>query len=399
MATDPSGKWIGWGLGDIDPTVLTLKQFFLRKFAKTAAPLQASVTAGGDAAQTYDQTMVDFVTRMQTAYGDGTAVNPDLAINGIINYAWKIRSGFLPAPKITILTAQGTGVDMWNQGSPQPYGAAMYVKNMYPSLVNLQPVGNYPASINHPWMGQSVQMGVNSAVALLGGAPPIAPGDPVYAAGPIFGWWYSQSAILGSHLWRDETLNPAGRLHHRVNDWIGVNTYGNPCRCPNKANGNLRAGWGLPGKLDGATTGGIAGPDCLRPDETPDWWMDYVWLGKDDGHSELYTNCPTGETPWTKEAKAGRVGLLIYKFIQEGTFIDFVEIAEALVTPIAMVEEIYNGLTFAMKGPNADHFAYNWLDSILYAQWVVETWTNNYVRSGGAVTAAPVLVPTVPGVT
>lgn len=394
---DVNGTWVGWGLGDVDPTVLSLKQFFLRKFAKTAAPLQASVTAGGTAAQTYDQTMVDFVTRMQTAYGDGTAVNPALTISGIINYAWKIRCGFLAPPKITILTAQGTGVDMWNQMSPQPYGAAMYVKNMYPSRVNLQPIGNYPASINNPWMGQSVQMGVNSAVSLLGGAPPIDPGDPVYPSGPIFLWGYSQGAILVSHLWRDETLNPGGRLHHRLNDWIGVNTYGNPCRCPGKANGNARAGWGMPGKYHGVTTGGIAGADCLLPDETPDWFMDYVWLGDDEGHTELYTFCAIGDDPKKHLAEAGRVGNLVYRFIQDGSFIDFIEIAEALFVPVGMVEEIYQALSFAIKGPNADHFAYNWLDSILYAQWVVETWTNNYIRSGGAVTAPPITVPAVPG--
>jgi hypothetical protein len=125
--------------------------------------------------------------------------------------------------------------------------------------------------------------------------------------------------------------------------------------------------------------------------------MDWVWLGTDDAHSELYTNCPVGDDPWKNEASAGSVGLLIYKFIQEGSFIDFLEIAEALATPVGMVEEIYNGLTFAVKGPNADHMAYNWLDSILYAQWVVLTWTNNYIRSGGAVTAPPITVPAIGG--
>lgn len=390
---DPvTGKYVGIGLGDVDPAVLTLKQFFLRKFAKTAAPLQASVDAGGTAALTFDQTMVDFVTRMQTAYGDNSAVNPGLTINGYINLAWKIRSGFLAPPKITILTAQGTGVDMWNQMSPQPFGAAQFVKQKYPDNVIIQPVGNYPASVNNPWMGTSVRMGVDSAVALLGGAPPMAPGDPVYASGPVIGWWYSQSAILGSHLWRDEVLNPTGRLSYRKDDFIATVTYGNPCRCPGKANGNIAAGWGLPGTLNGETTGGIAGPDCLTAEQTPNWWYDYVWLGNDDGHTELYTNCPVGNDPWANEADTGKVGTLVYDFIQTGTFIDFVEIAEALLTPIAMIEEIYNGLTFALAGPNADHFAYNWLDSIVYVQWVVETWINNYVTSGGAITAPPALV-------
>lgn len=387
---DVNGQWVGYGLGDVSPTVTAMKQFFVKKFATTAAPLQASLTAGGTAAETYDQAMVDFVTRMQTAYAPKANVSPELTISGIMTYGWEIRCGFVPPPKITILTWQGTGVDMWDADSPQPYGAAQFVQKMYPQWVTLQPVGNYPASINSPWMGTSVQMGVDSAVSLLGGAPPINAGDPVYPAGPVILWGYSQGAICTSHLWRDEILSPTGRLHSRVGDVIAAVTYGNPCRCPGKANGNVRAGWGLPGKLDSQTTGGIAGPDCLTADQTPPWWMDYVWLGSNDGATELYTNCPVGDNPWTGEAAPGHVGTLVYNFIQQGTAIDFVEIAESLLTPIGMIEEIYNGLTFAVAGPNADHFAYNWLDSIVYVQSVVETWTNNFITSGGVLTAPPV---------
>lgn len=393
---DVNGKWVGWGLGDVDPTVLALKQFFLRKFAKTAAPLGASVAAGGVAAQTFDQTMADFVTHMQTAYGDGTAVNPSLTISGIVNYAWKIRCGFLPPPKITILTAQGTGTTMWDQSPPQPYGAAMYVKNMYPNRVNLQPIGNYPA--NPVPMGPSIQDCVNSAVSLLGGAPPITPGDPVYPTGPIIGWYYSQSAIAGSHLWRDETLNPAGRLHHRLNDWIAVVAQGNPCRCPGKANGNANDTTGVYGGfIPPANRGGICGPDDLRPEEVPDWFYDYVWPGTDNGATAVYENWPVGPNPWTNETSEGKVALSFWKIVENPTFGDVMSVALDLGMPLGDAEALYHILSFAVKGPAADHFAYNWLPEILYIQWVVETWTNNYIRSGGAVTAPPVTVPAVPG--
>lgn len=360
-----------------------MKESFVKRFSY-AAPLQASLTAGGTAAETYDQTMVDVVMQMQTRYGANPTVNPDLVVNGIMSFSWQVRCEFQPPPKITILTWQGTGVSMWDTDSPQPYGAALYVAKSCSNVV-VQPVGNYPASINAPWMGTSVQMGVDSAVSLAGGAPPISPGDPVYPSGPIIPFGYSQGAICASHWWRDEVLNPSGRCHNRLNDVIAAATFGNPCRCPGKANGNVAAGWGLPGKKDGVTTGGISGPDCLTAAQTPEWWYDYVWLGTNDGATELYTNCPVGDNPWTAMADPGKVGNLIYNFVQTGAFVDFVKIAEALAVPVGMVEEIYNGLTFALAGPNADHFAYNWLPSIVYLTNVCKTWTNNYITSGGAV--------------
>jgi hypothetical protein len=328
--------------------------------------------------------MVSVVTQMQTAYGPNTAVNADLAVNGIMNDGWQIRCGFLPPPKITILTWQGTGVSMWDNGSPQPYGAAQFVAQNC-SNVQIQPVGNYPASVSSPSMGTSVDMGVSSAISLLGGAPPISPGDPVYPTGPVVLWGYSQGAICTSHLWRDHILNPSGELAHRVNDVIAAVTYGNPNRAPGLANGNTAAGWGPSPVKDGVITGGISGPDCLTAAQTPAWWYDYVWLGTDNGETELYTANPGGPNPWTDEAAPGKVGTYIYNVVQDPTFGDVVTVAEALLTPVAMVEEIYNGITFAAKGPNADHFDYDWQPSIEYVTGVCQSWTDNFINSGGAI--------------
>lgn len=374
---DVNGKWAGYGLGDVSPVVQLMKANFLRRFSY-ASQLQVSLLRMGTAAQTYDQTMVDVVTEMQKAYlaSPATIQGPQLVADGIMNYAWQIRSEFVAPPMITILTAQGTGVDMWDTDSPQPYGAALQVaKNC--KNVRVQPVGNYPASIDNPWMGTSVQMGVDSAVALLGGAPPISPGDPVWPTGPIVGWWYSQSAILGSHLWRDETLNPNGRLAHRKNDWIATVTYGNPNRPVGIAHGNDAAGWGPSPIKDGAPTGGISGPDCLTAAQLPPWWYDYVWLGSDNGQTELYTANPDNAT--------GKVGTSIYNVVQDPTLGDVASVAADLLTPLATVQEIYNGITFAVKGPNADHFAYDTGPSIAYVTGVCQTWTANYINSGGAI--------------
>jgi hypothetical protein len=381
---DVNGQWVGFGLNDVSPTVVKIKQFLIHKFSY-ASVLQESLTAGGAAAETYDATTAAVVTRMQAAYGDNSAVNPALVVNGIFSYAWQIRSGYAAPPKITILTWQGTGVDMFDTDSPQPYGAAQYVQRAFPNNVVVQPVGYYPASVDSPWMGQSVDIGVSSAVSLLGGAPPMTAGDPVYPTGPVILFGYSQGAICASHLWRDEILNPEGALHHRVDDVIAACTFGNPNRSPGIANGNLNAeGWDMPPTLDGEVTGGISGPDCLTPEQTPDWWYDYVWLGSDKGATELYTMCPIGLKPWTAEAAPGMVGTSIYNIVQDPTLGDVLSVAKDLGVPKAMVEEIWNGIRFAAD-QNADHYSYNWQASIEYLTAVVENWVTNYITSGGAV--------------
>jgi hypothetical protein len=59
------------------------------------------------------------------------------------------------------------------------------------------------------------------------------------------------------------------RIHNRVNDVIAAVTWGNPCRATSVANGNVFAGWPMPGDVDGVVTGGIAGPDDLTPAQKP----------------------------------------------------------------------------------------------------------------------------------
>lgn len=392
---DVNGKWVGFGLGDVSPTIATYKQDLVKKFSY-ASVLQESLSAGGTAAQTFDVAMLAVVNQMQAAYLNDAATiqNSELVASGILNYAWQIRSGLVAPPKITLLTWQGTGVSMWDTDSPQPYGGALYVAQNCSNVV-VQPVGNYPASVGPligggPAMGTSVQMGVDSGVSLLGGAPPISAGDPVYATGPIGLWGYSQGAICSSHLWRDEVLSPTGRLHNRLSDVIAHVTFGNPCRSPGVANGNANDKSGLYGPSplrDGQVTGGISGPDCLTAAQTPSWQYDYIWLGLDNGATELYTGAPIGSNPWTAEAGQGWIGTLVYNAIQKGTFTSVVEVAEALGKPVDMIEEIWNGITFAAKGPNADHFDYNWLPAIEYLSNVCNQWTNNYINSGGGTQA------------
>jgi hypothetical protein len=323
-----NGVWVGYGLGDATPKVKAMKEFLKKKFS------YASVL---DDTETYDQTMVDVVSRMQKNYGLPAAT-------GVMNYATQLKCGFAQPPKITYLSAQGTGVDMWT-GYPADTGRAISTEYFM-----WQPIGNYPASVVNPQMGGSVQMGVDEAVRLLTGSG--GPG-PFYTSGPIALSGYSQGALVVAKLWRDEFLNPNGRLHNRLNDVVAAVTWGNPMRSPGIANGNVSTGQAIPKNLDGAVTGGIAGPEDLRPAETPWWWYDFA----NDG--DLYAAAPVGVNPWTDEAPAGMVETNIFNIVQRATIGNIISILKDLGHPIGTIEAIYNGGLFASQGTNAPHWQYN----------------------------------------
>jgi hypothetical protein len=376
------GKWIGYGLGDVSPVVQQMKAYLLGMFRSYAEPLQASLDAGGTAAMSYDSAMVDVVREMQTRYGPNPAINPHLIVNGIMGFSWQVRCGFVKAPKVVLFTAQGTGVDMWDADWPQPYGIALAIAQALPGMVTVQPIGNYPASITGPAMGVSAEMGHTELKRLMGeGSGP----GPVYPTGPCAGIFYSQSAIFGSHWWRDDIIAPSGVLHHRQNDVLFVITEGNPLRAPDTAHGNDDAGWGKSPMKDGAITSGIAGPaDCLTPVQTtPGIFYDYVWLGSDDGQTELYT-----ANPWNDVSGAGKVGTLVYNAVVNQTFRTVVGVISALGEPVGMFMEIYNGITFAAGGAAADHFDYDITPMIALGIRKITAWHNRYVLSGGAITAA-----------
>ena len=137
---------------------------------------------------------------------------------------------------------------------------------------------------------------------------------------------YSQGALVVAKTWRDHILN--GSLNHRLSDVSGVITFGDPMRCPGIANGNVFAGQALPKDLDGQTTGGIAGPDCLTPDETPHFYLSFA----NDG--DLYASAPVGADPWHNEAPAGADETLIYNIVQNATVADVEAIAEEVLQVI-----------------------------------------------------------------
>jgi len=289
--------------------------------------------------------------------------------------------------KHVVICAQGTGVSMWDADAPQPYGVAMALDSnrCYP-----QPLGNYPASVVNPQMGESVQDGVNEIVRLLTDVyyPGCTKDGSGGAGSSIILLGYSQGAWVVSAFMANECHSPVGRCHQR---WLGgdivcVAVWGNPLRCPGYASGNQFAGWPMPAPLDGLTTGGIGGPEDLQPAvmacQNPHqrhYWGEFVNTLSTSARS-IYEDCPVGPPagqpsgaaintagpPWTNEPDEGMWSTQIFDLVQAWfpalfTFIlKVVEIFGPGLLPhlIGIGEAVWNAGMFAAAGPNASHYTY-----------------------------------------
>lgn len=276
-----------------------------------------------------------------------------------MSYDWLLiqnaLDGVATDPRITFFTVNGTAVDMWT-GFPADIGRALDDEKFY-----WQPIA-YPAE-TFP-MGPSVQAGVTKLVNQINQHP-----------GQFVLCGYSQGAIVTCKVWRDYILNPNGSLHGRLGDVLGHITYGNPMRSPGIANGNLYAGQALPAKLDGAVTGGIAGPDCLTAAQTPAFMLDFA----NDG--DMYTSCPVGTNPWKAEDQTGYDETLIYNIIQNVTVADVgaiaLEVLKVIFDPwdevVPLVEAIYNAGMFFAQGMNAPHYRYDTGPAIAWLNQLADT--------------------------
>jgi hypothetical protein len=212
---------------------------------------------------------------------------------------------------------------------------------------------NYPAA-TFP-MRNSINVGKTVLKAIIRATP-----------GKIVLSGYSQFAIVTGEVWRDDIRNPDGELHDRLDDIEAVIQYGDPLRTPGIAYGNELAGIPAPGKLDGVVTGGIAGPNCLRPEEClhPVTGRKIVLSVANPG--DLYASAPVGETPWISETEVGHLETLIFEAVMEFDGHDIVALAKVVVKVVTqplsivlpLVQAIWNGLKFVGQGMNAPHWTY-----------------------------------------
>lgn len=251
------GQWVGLGLGDRDPEVARFKAFVRRKF-QWVRDWQLPL----DESDLFDETLTDIVIELQRRY--------DMPQSGIVNYALKIRSGFITPPptvKPMLYTVCGTGVPWW-------IGPDADVARACEDKYRWQPVG-YRAAPFPMW--PSITEGRDELVRLID----LYPGD-INLCG------YSQGAVVVGQVWKHDILNPAGRLHHRLSDVRKVVTFGNPMREQGQYFPDGRA----PARPNSA---GILED---RIENTPDWWRDYAHAG------DLYTDCEMDDEGQYKRAIA-----------------------------------------------------------------------------------------------
>ncbi len=236
--------------------------------------------------------------------------------------------GLAPPRRHVVITVNGTG-------SPDPFGfgfAGELGSQLDDELFFWQPV-SYPAAV-FP-MGPSVQAGVDEVVRLI----QLYPASDLWT-GKIVLSGYSQGAMVTDIVWRDEILNPKGRLYNLAQsgaiEVIGIVNFGDPLRCPGICNGNLYAGFPLPAKVDGVTTGGISGPLDLTAAQTPAFLMSC----NNDG--DLYGAAPVGDTPWTQETGVGHDESIIFNIVQNFT----------MANVLAIVKEVLQILGMPLGGVN-----------------------------------------------
>lgn len=271
------------------------------------------------------------------------------------------KNGVHWKPAATLITVNGTGVpDPFGPGYPADLGRAL--TSIDEGMYDWQPIW-YPAMV-YP-MRDSVEEGRQEVVRQIKRR---APGTKLVLCG------YSQGALAVNAVWRHDLLAPSGQLHSRLDDVAAIITYGDPQRCPGIARGNTFAGQPVPKKLNGYVTGGIAGPDCLRPEETPEHYLSFANYG------DLYAAAPVGAEPWKHQTQVGYNQTLIYEAVMDFTGEDLVdlarEIAEVILMPylnlVPLVQAIWNGLTFAVQGPRAPHWTYDIAPAIKYLLTLAE---------------------------
>lgn len=328
--------WIGWQIGMSSPTVAAAKKLLKVKFR---------YAQGLDDGPEFTPLLGAVLAEYQIRKGG-------LRTDGVLDYATQKALGMLtltppaPRPVATLYTVNGTGVpDPFGPGFPADLGRMM--ERTSPGLFYWQPIG-YPAAV-YP-MRPSVEAGAEELVRQIERHP-----------GRIALCGYSQGALVTNMVWRDEILAPGGRLHHRKDEVIAIITYGDPQRAPGIARGNVYARQSVPKKLNGHTTGGIAGPDNLTVEQTPEFFLSFA------NNGDLYAAAPVGDDPWTKPTEVGHNQTLIYEAVMEFNGRDFLglvkEITSVVTLPavnvLPLVQAIWNGLTFFGKGTRASHWTYD----------------------------------------
>lgn len=338
------GKWVGLGVGDVDPNVprnspdwhrVTLIREKLHDKYRWARDM--GITPGDTYTELTAAAIEEFAVRV--------GLTPPRDPNGlaVADYAIRVRLGSYPPPappepvRPVVFTVEGHLSDP--MAGPCADTARILEAEGH---CWWQPVGYDSVSI--PFNNPS---GVNELARLLGN-PTTEAGHPFPLGTPFVLMGFSQGATVVTDFY-EQFLQP-GQIHEpRARDLISVVCYGNPSR----ATGSI-APWSV-GQAGGRDSHGLdpykrLGQPGMPP--KPDYWMD-VWRKGD-----LFADCEDG--------KSGEVKAAVYEAVARADFFSnpaslVAQIADLFSTPLEEVVAIFNaivsGIGFLMDGQGAPHYA------------------------------------------
>lgn len=308
---DANGKWLGWGLGDVDPKVAQIQTFLATHFKAYAGNLVATGV--------YDAATAAAVSEMQRRYG--------LPVTGIFDYASQLKSHFIkptPKPRVPFFTVEGHMSDMW-VGPAAGTAEALEAEGR----VTHFPTGYNAGAI--PFDNKSGEVELTNRVNTFAPA-----GTKFLVAG------FSQGSMVVTDYLINELIGSG-----REKDCLGVLLYGNPSRSKGSVAPWSRAQAGPPQN---------AGME-------PQYRLDLLGLTPTFPVMDVYRkgdmfsdNEPTEE---------GALKSACYEAIaRSNIFSQFsiaAEIAQAFMKPVDFVigvfEAIFSALTFLAAGNDSPHYA------------------------------------------
>lgn len=319
------GKWIGWGLGDVDPKVAEIQKFLAAMFASYAGELVATGT--------YDQATADAVAEMQRRYG--------LPVTGIFNYASQLKSGFVkpvPAARPVLplfFTVEGHLSDMWRG----PVADTANILEREGKCIH-RPTGYENGSIPFNNRSGTDELARRVGQQMQDDGVAFPPGTPFLLGG------FSQGMIVVTDFLVNRLLG--GDLAWRAKDCLGVLAYGNPNRSAGSVAPWSRAQAGPPGN---------AGMD-------PQVRLDLLGIVPPFPVMDVYRK---GDIFADNEpTTAGKIKSAIYLAVARGDlfsdpFSVCANIAAAFTVPVDYVlgafQAIVSGIGFLAAGEHSPHYS------------------------------------------
>jgi hypothetical protein len=353
----PDGNWIGYGVGDSDPT------------AARTAPNWHAVTLinqklhdkygwardlGVQHGSTYTTTTAAAITEFCTRTGLPVVLDPNG--NAVANLAVRQRLGSYPPPAPILplfFTVEGHQSDMF-------FGPVADTATQLESegLCHHQPIGYNNGAV--PFDNAS---GV-SELARLVGATTMDNGVPFPAGTKWVLGTFSQGGIVGYDFYANY-LAPGQPLEWREEDRLGTLAYGDPCR----ATGSI-APWAVGQISKQGTHGldpykryGLNGCPALPPNFMDDYREGDIFAENGDD-------------------KSSQVKAAVYQAVARADFFSnpyslATQIAEVFSTPVTevlgIIEAIISGVVFLGDNPNPHYSPYditggvNWVRGLLQA--------------------------------